>query len=169
MPGPVQRPHRKGACRLDTYLLAGIQASSLAASGAGAAIIPVDIGPTGLNIDGVNAGLPPAGMQMIPFPTSDVRLIPVTGGYPSGNGRSNRDDFRRHVRRRRKGQSHEVRKHPMIFDDHAPRPVRCHGRGRPRTDRFRHRGTRRGNRSHRRHVGNECHCLPTYSDPPPVF
>ena len=84
MPRPRRMPRRTAACRLDAYLAAGIQASSLIASTVDAEIIPVDIGPTGLNIGGVNAGLQPAAMRMLPFPTSDQYWLGVFNDYTNG-------------------------------------------------------------------------------------
>ena len=47
----------KSSARLGTYLAAGFGASTVATSTADAAIVNINIGPSGFNIGGVNAGL----------------------------------------------------------------------------------------------------------------
>jgi len=51
----------KQSARLGAYLAAGLGASTVATPTADAAIVIIDIGPTGFNIGGVNGGLAPGG------------------------------------------------------------------------------------------------------------
>ena len=62
----------KSSARLGAYLATGIGASTVAISSSDAAIVQIDIGPTGFNIGGVNAGLGPEG-------SGGVFSFPVTG------------------------------------------------------------------------------------------
>ena len=47
----------KSSARLGAYLATGISASTVAISNSDAAVVNIDIGPTGFNIDGINGGL----------------------------------------------------------------------------------------------------------------
>lgn len=70
--------------RLEAYLAVGLQASALAASAVEAGIVQVDIGPTGANIAGVNAGLAPGGGRQQVFPSSDQYWLGVFNNYTNG-------------------------------------------------------------------------------------
>jgi len=77
-------PARRKACRLSGYLATGIGASTLATSAVEAGIVVLDVGPGGFNIDGVNAGVAPGGMQMLPFPTASQYWLGLFNDYTNG-------------------------------------------------------------------------------------
>lgn len=77
-------PARRNTARLRGYLATGLGASTLATSAVEAAIIVLDVGPGGFNIEGVNAGLAPGGYQMIPFPTSSQYWLGLFNDYTNG-------------------------------------------------------------------------------------
>ena len=77
-------PARRKGARLRGYLATGLGASTLATSAVEAAIVVLDVGADGLNIDGVNAGLAPGWMQMIPFPTSSQYWLGLFNDYTNG-------------------------------------------------------------------------------------
>jgi hypothetical protein len=85
-PRDTSRPRAacRKAARLRGYLATGLGASTLATSAVEAAIIVLDVGPGGFNIEGVNAGVAPGGMQMIPFPTASQYWLGLFNDYTNG-------------------------------------------------------------------------------------
>ncbi len=85
-PRDISRPRAacRKAARLRGYLATGLGASTLATSAVEAAIVVLDVGPGGFNIDGVNAGVAPGGMQMIPFPTASQYWLGLFNDYANG-------------------------------------------------------------------------------------
>jgi hypothetical protein len=77
--------HRR-ASRLAAYLAAGSGASTLGISAVEAAIITIDIGPTGVNIAGINAGLQPGERRDQPFPTPDQYWLGLFNNYTDATG-----------------------------------------------------------------------------------
>jgi len=83
---PTTSSTRRRAARLAAYLAAGSGASTLGISAVEAAIITIDIGPTGANIAGINAGLQPgAGRQQV-FPTPDQYWLGLFNNYTDATG-----------------------------------------------------------------------------------
>jgi hypothetical protein len=72
--------------RLDSYLVAGVHASTLALSGVEAAIVQIDVGPTGFNIGGLNAGLALGSTRQMAFPTSDQYWLGLFNNYADSSG-----------------------------------------------------------------------------------
>lgn len=76
----------KQSARLGAYLAAGLGASTVATPTADAAIVNINIGPTGFNIGGINGGLNNGVMaQVFNFPFSGGGLLRVYNNY-SGSG-----------------------------------------------------------------------------------
>jgi hypothetical protein len=71
-----KRPAKQSA-RLGAYLAAGVGASMVATSTTNAAIIVLDLGPSGFNILGLNGGVAPGGQR-------DIANFPVAGGNTLG-------------------------------------------------------------------------------------
>lgn len=68
----ARRSSRSTTNRLGSYLAAGLGATTGITASSDAAIIDIDIGPSGFNIGGVNGGLPPGfGRTVYPFPFTD--------------------------------------------------------------------------------------------------
>jgi len=63
----------KSSARLGAYLATGISASTVAISSSDAAIVQIDIGSTGFNMDGINAGLSSES-------TANFLQFPASGG-----------------------------------------------------------------------------------------
>ncbi len=57
----------KQSARLGAYLAAGLGASTVATSTADAAIVNIDIGPSGFNIGNVNGGVTPGTVHVLPL------------------------------------------------------------------------------------------------------
>jgi len=67
----ARKSFAKQSARLGAYLATGISASSVAISNSDAAIVNIDIGSTGFNMDGINAGLSDESMaNFLEFPVS---------------------------------------------------------------------------------------------------
>ena len=67
----TRKSSAKHSARLGAYLATGIGASTVAISSSDAAIVQIDIGSTGFNMDGINAGLPSESMaNFFQFPAS---------------------------------------------------------------------------------------------------
>ena len=72
----------KSSARLGAYLATGISASTVAISNSDAAVVNIDIGPTGFNIDGINGGLTSNTWAFIPqFPASGGGALTVWNHY----------------------------------------------------------------------------------------
>lgn len=69
----TRKSSAKHSARLGAYLATGISASTVAISSSDAAIIQIDIGSTGFNMDGINAGLSSESM-------ANFFQFPVSGG-----------------------------------------------------------------------------------------
>lgn len=68
----------KPSARLGAYLATGIGASTVAISSSDAAVVNIDIGPTGFNIDGINGGLSSnTGAFIFQFPASGGGALAV--------------------------------------------------------------------------------------------
>jgi hypothetical protein len=82
----------KQSARLGAYLAAGLGASTIATSNVEAAIVVIDIGPTGFNIGGINAGLTSGtDISKYSFPLNGggtIQLYNNSGGYTGLDGDS---------------------------------------------------------------------------------
>ena len=72
--------------RLEGYLAAGVQVSALASSGVEAAIVQIDVGPTGFDIGGVNGGVALGSTRQILFPTSNQYWLGLFNNYSDSSG-----------------------------------------------------------------------------------
>ena len=77
----------KQSARLGAYLAAGLGASTIATSNVEAAIVVIDIGPTGFNIGGINGGLT-SGTEIskTSFPLNGGGTIKLFNGYDGFTG-----------------------------------------------------------------------------------
>lgn len=67
--------------RLGGYVATTVGAGILATPSAEAAVVPIDIGPSGFNIGGVNAGLPSQGKNNVPdFPFAGAGELRIRNG-----------------------------------------------------------------------------------------
>ena len=72
----------RSATRLSGYLAASLGAGVTAASHTEAAVVSVDVGPTGFNINGVNGGLSyPNFTTVSNFPTAGAGSLKIYNGY----------------------------------------------------------------------------------------
>ena len=77
----------KQSARLSAYFAAGVGASMAATSTSDAAIIGINIGPTGFNIAGPNAGLPPDSFANVyEFPFDGAGTLTIVSGYLGFSG-----------------------------------------------------------------------------------
>jgi hypothetical protein len=70
----LRKRHSKQSARLGAYLAAGVGASMVATSTTNAAIIVLDLGPSGFNILGPNGGVTSESYR-------DISNFPATGGF----------------------------------------------------------------------------------------
>lgn len=81
----ARRPSRPKASRLGTYLAAGLGATTGVAATSDAAIIQIDIGPSGFNIGGVNGGVAAGTYQFFDnFPFAGQGLIGIANAATAG-------------------------------------------------------------------------------------
>lgn len=82
----------KQSARLGAYLAAGLGASTIATSNVEAAIVVIDIGPTGFNIGGINGGLT-SGTEIskTSFPLNGGGTIQLWHGYNDFIGMAGED------------------------------------------------------------------------------
>jgi hypothetical protein len=73
----------KQSARLGAYLAAGLGASTVATSTADAAIVNINIGPTGFNIGGINGGIAYAdpSLAIDPFPMPGAGNLEINNDY----------------------------------------------------------------------------------------
>ena len=73
----------KQSARLGAYLAAGLGASTVATSTADAAIVNINIGPTGFNIGGINAGIAydDPSLAIDPFPMPGAGNLEINNDY----------------------------------------------------------------------------------------
>jgi len=80
----------KQSARLGAYLAAGLGASTIATSNVEAAIVVIDIGPTGFNIGGINGGLTSGtSISRTSFPLNGggtIQLFNNSNGYTGMDG-----------------------------------------------------------------------------------
>ena len=82
----------KQSARLGAYLAAGLGASTIATSNVEAAIVVIDIGPTGFNIGGINGGLTSGTYLSRPsFPLNGGGTIQLFNGYNDFIGMAGED------------------------------------------------------------------------------
>lgn len=76
------REVNRSAARLSGYLAAGVGAGLTGASCTEAAVVLVDVGPTGFNINGINGGLPDPGFTTVSnFPTAGAGNLKIYNAY----------------------------------------------------------------------------------------
>lgn len=76
------RARNRSAARLSGYLAAGLGAGVVGTSQADAAVVVVDVGPTGFNINGINGGLSYPGFTTVSnFPTAGAGNLKIYNGY----------------------------------------------------------------------------------------
>lgn len=83
---PATDSRRPTPRRLDLYLAAGFPTSMLAATVAEAAIVQIDVGPTGFNLGGVNGGVALGSTRQIAFPTSSQYWLGLFNNYSDSSG-----------------------------------------------------------------------------------
>ena len=82
----------KQSARLGAYLAAGLGASTIATSNVEAAIVVIDIGPTGFNIGGINGGLNlGSSIYKSSFPLNGGGTIQLFNGYNDFIGMAGED------------------------------------------------------------------------------
>lgn len=83
----TRKSSAKHSARLGAYLATGISASTVATSTSNAAIVMLNIGSTGFNIDGVNGGLNPNSYRQISnFPFAGGGKLMIFNGYAQNFG-----------------------------------------------------------------------------------
>lgn len=83
----TRKSSAKHSARLGAYLATGISASTVATSTSDAAIVMLNIGSTGFNIDGVNGGLNPnTYLEISNFPFAGGGKLMIFNGYAQNFG-----------------------------------------------------------------------------------
>lgn len=83
---PARRSSRPQTSRLGTYLVAGLGATTGVAATSDAAIIQIDIGPSGFNIGGVNGGVAAGTTQVFDnFPFAGQGAIGIANAFGNVN------------------------------------------------------------------------------------